>query len=186
MLFSLIIISGISQSAYGQSIADNPLNNDPVEFLINSESVNMGGNPIVYENGVEDPGNNGFLMHGNSVAEDFVLVQNEIITDVHFVLLEFEGVYNDEPIEYAILGDNSGVPDPSNVLASGDSQNLGSMQLGTGPFGDRIMVWFDLRRRGLAQMACDALDRYPIIQPFEFSFDLKLGVFENGLSPDNS
>ena len=103
---------------------------------------------IVYENGSPVGTGNSFFIHRNSIASDFVLQSPTAITDVHFILVERDdpdSIYNNEPIEYAILGDNGG-PDPSNVLGTGNAINIEIMNLGPSPVfhNDRLLVWFDL------------------------------------------
>jgi len=142
----LLLIPAGAQNAFAQqSGADNTAqSSQPDTFapsLANPED-------IVYENGVAGGDGNSLFIHRNSIAADFVLDDPTSITDVHFILVERndpDSIYNNEPIEYAILGDNNG-PDSSNVLGRGNAINIEIMNLGPSPVfhNDRLLVWFDL------------------------------------------
>jgi len=103
---------------------------------------------IVYENGIPQGNGEGFFIHSNSVAADFVLDNPTSITDVHFIFIARNDLNPpstfDPNIQYAILGDSGG-PDPGNVLGSGVATNIETEDLGTlADTRERFLVWFDL------------------------------------------
>ena len=140
---ALVLVAGLVTPAFAVG-GTAPMENyiDPA-ILDLADPTDANPEDIVYENGDPDPGNTGLFMHHNSVAQDFVLDNSASITDVHFILVEFGGTDFDGEVQYTIFGDDNG-PDITNVLGSGSAINLETEFLGTGGFGDRIAVWFDL------------------------------------------
>lgn len=167
LIFSLILVSGLVpsvlaapgptvvqvQSSVGSSAIKISTTPSPkivagsgasVKGLASPHTVHLqSGDAVVYENGIDDP-TTGFLDHTYSNAEDFQLANAGTISDVHFILVEYQGFVFDKTVQYAILGDNAG-PDSGNVLASGDAINIQTTDLGPGPLGERISVGFDLQ-----------------------------------------
>jgi len=130
------------QDAYAPGTALDE-NASPIGPQFSTEDVNMGENPIVYENCVPSGGVNAWNIFAFSVADDFVLAEDTTITDVHFILWTIDG-YDGAPIQFAILADDGGDPDPANILASGDAQNIGVEEIAPRPGFIRELVWFDL------------------------------------------
>jgi len=140
---SLVLVAGLASPAFAQQSGAYETAEAGPPDLAASNAANP--DDVVYENGVALGNGNSLFIHQNSVANDFTLDDPASITDVHFVLVERSGTtYNNEPIQYAILGDNGG-PDPTNVLGSGNAINIEIMNLGPSPLfhDDRLLVWFD-------------------------------------------
>ncbi len=141
---AIVLIAGLGTPAFAEDSGRTHIEDSPV-VTTTALSTPTDANPdeIVYENGDPSPGAPGFFIHTFSVAHDFVLENSAAVTDVHFILMEFGGTDFDGEIQYTIFGDSGG-PDITNILGSGNGIIVETEFLGTGPFGDRIEVWFDL------------------------------------------
>jgi len=141
---AIVLIAGLGTPAFAEDSGRTHIEDSPV-LTTTALLTPTGADPddIVYENGDPSPGAPGFLIHTFSVAHDFVLGNSAAITDVHFILTDQGGTDFDGEIQYSIFGDSGG-PDITNILGSGNGKNVETEFLGTGPFGDRIEVWFDL------------------------------------------
>ena len=144
---ALVLIAGLGTPAFAEDNGRAHIEDSTV-VTTTALSTPTDANPedIVYENSDPSPGASGFFVHTFSVANDFVLENQADITDVHFILIENGGFDFDGEIQYDIFGDlggNNG-PDVTDILGSGSATELETEFLGTGGFGDRIAVWFDL------------------------------------------
>ena len=133
-----------------EPVGDVETKNDQSRTLSHTNPINL-----IYENSNENPGNTGFFVHQNSVAQDFVLSSPATVSNVNFILIEYQGSAFDNVIQYAILGGES-APNPNEVITSGDAQNLQGSELSTLSFGKRVAVSYDLE----TPVQLDANKRY--------------------------
>jgi len=120
-----------------------------VLFSVTSPVASGAADPddIVFENGGVPDASTGLVMDDHIPLEDFVLDEDTILTDVHFVMGDsqpnptgFPG-----PFEYFILTDKDDVP--HEILSSGivEPEEIEMEQLDDGRLGPRWLVWFDLK-----------------------------------------
>jgi len=140
---ALVLVAGLGTPAFGVDEGFPHIENAPIVAQTELSSPNDADpDEVVYENGVPAAINGNFV-HINSVAQDFVLDDPASITDVHLILIEFQGTAFDGEIQYNIFGDNNG-PDINNELGTGTATIVETEQLVDGPQGPRLIVWFDL------------------------------------------
>ena len=152
LAFSILLLIPVSQNA---------LASDPIVF-------ESGGNPSLVDNVVTDQG---------AAAGDFILDEESIITDFHFVFRNDGGW--DGTMTYFIFADNGGKP--GGVLKTGDAKML-DMQFIS---GDDYMTWFDLEE----SVKLDAGTTYwfglhtsaDFIDDGKIGWDLSTEIFGNGL-----
>jgi len=135
---ALILIAGASPA-----FANEPLFVEHSSTLTPSElsSTNADESDAVFDNGGSDFGTawvfDGFPPGLQSVADDFILAEETLITDVHMDIRDF-GIPVDS-FTVIIYFDNGGIPG----LEVGQSEaiNIDRMDLGD---GDNFRYWFDL------------------------------------------
>jgi hypothetical protein len=138
---ALILVAGMSTPAFAQTSSPGI---EPNLDIRPQEAADIALLPnIIFDNGGNTPDpSSGNEMTEWIQTEDFAFEDRTLVHDVHFILFEFESDNWDGSLDYYIFADNAG--ERGNVLASGSAQNLGTNDLGDGPFGPRTEVWFDL------------------------------------------
>jgi len=125
------MVTGMIFPAYAQ-MRDAPL------FSSSDQPISIASDDdIIYQNGNNpDPEEGGIFLVDFTLADDFVLSSNFIVTDAHFVASLNEDL-PPEPMFYFIFANNNG--EPGAEIDSGTAQNLQRMEIGEGLFE----IWFD-------------------------------------------
>ncbi len=138
-MLSLVLVAGLGMSeAFADSAFSEVNELNPVASP-QDETLPTEGN-VVFQNGVEFVPNTIADMDTFIIANDFELDQDEVISDVHFVVELSPPPETIEPLHYFFY-DNNGVI-PGTEIASGDAQNVELMAIPGTP--NHFMVWFDL------------------------------------------
>ena len=125
------MVTGMIFPAYAQ-MRDAPL------FSSSDQPISIASDDdIIYQNGNNpDPEEGGIFLVDFTLADDFVLSSNFIVTDAHFVASLNEDL-PPEPMFYFIFANNNG--EPGAEIDSGTAQNLQRMEIEEGLFE----IWFD-------------------------------------------
>ena len=136
---ALVLIAGLGTPAF----ADPQITQSDSPPLTPSEISNIQTSQnIVFDNGGAPDANAGFtLINTQTMAEDFIIDTNTLVTDFHFV-----SIGDPTNLEHTIFADAGGFPGA--VLASGIPQNLVTSQIGTSSLFE---VGFDLEDPFLAE-----------------------------------
>jgi len=136
---ALVLIAGLGTPAF----ADPQITQSDSPPLTPSEISNIQTSQnIVFDNGGAPDANAGFtLINTQTMAEDFIIDTNTLVTDFHFV-----SIGDPTNLEHTIFADAGGFPGA--VLASGIPQNLVTSQIGATILFE---VGFDLEDPFLAE-----------------------------------
>ena len=132
---ALVLIAGFGPSAFAQTTVSV----DGEDNVISTSSFETAGHDdVIFDNGGDPVGETGHTMDTFVPAEDFILDNDFVMTDVHFVVIDVTPEDFQTEYEYFIFSDGAG--EPGDLIASGDAINL--------VLGDRSdftrFVWFDL------------------------------------------
>jgi len=139
---AVVLVAGLGSPAFaGQSDTVSPIDQVTLETLFEPLTISEADDVIFDNGGMPDvDGGNPRIDQTLTVADDFILNEDAVITDFHFVLDTFFESTGDftGTIEYLIFSDNGG--EPGNILASGILTDLDFDQI-----NDRFAtVWYFL------------------------------------------
>jgi len=139
-----VITSG-TQAVFAQ-VGGDPSDPDPGWVLSSLFGTSTAPDPgtIIYENGNPDPSNGNRITGPFTNANDFILTSAADLTDVHLIVLATgtaDPIVLTGPVHYEIRADAGGIPGA--VIDFGIGQNVDTEALPDGPFGPRILLWFD-------------------------------------------
>jgi len=148
-ILALIVITSGTQAVFAQ-VEGDPGDPDPgwvMESVFGTFTEPDPGT-IIYENGNPDPSGGNRITGDFTNANDFILTSAVDLTDVHLIVIATgtsDPIVLTGPVHYEIRADAGG--SPGAVIDFGIGQNVDTEALPDGPFGPRILLWFDTENR---------------------------------------
>ena len=142
---ALVLIAGFTSPAFASDeatiIIDEPISENSINFAALEEEN------VVFDNGGE-PNTSVFgVISAGMSAEDFVLEEDTVLTDFHFVMLTLGW---DGTLKYFVFEDDAGLP--GDLITTGDAKNIEMEEISSIVFN----TWFDFEE----EIPLDAGEKY--------------------------